>query len=1750
MPNIQCFFRGAGPPRPLKEASNQHNQDSDRVRITIDRDGNCFYSALSFALFHSQNASSVLRKIVNKYIDKNWDKFSMFISDKSRAEFCAHHLQDGTYAEAIQVQAAAELLQCKIYVVLPDRVDKYGSVSSSHNVSLFHEPPFDSGHFDVLMPKVPCKRQWSLSVRSRGQGAARTTRSTDTSSDTSISRNGAGGRGDDRGVDPRGAATGRAQEPDTTSRRASSRGGPDADGWIQVQSRRGKSTPSAMVSGGPTRKSPAATHDNDGTAGGAEAARRKKSPISPGAVGTAQTDGVANSKPIGEPSIQEPEPTTADTWLSQQETADNSDDEKPSVIMCSCHYEPEVLEDFSKNKYTDYVHVSDPNIFQEYYPIQVDGLQLRAVIDPMAHVSLIKSNLCTNVKEVKQLKSKACVIHDRSSTSSVKGIYSPEISAGNQERIKTKVWLADIPFDFIIGKDLVKQLQEKLQPQQATCNGHTMWKEECEILNISSEPESLFLFNIRVDNKEILAAVDSGATRTILHSKFCSNMLDLRPANIRLKVANKSELKVCGQYNPVIRFSEDVSINSPVLVVNDLPVQCLIGNDILKRLRAVLDWGADTLTITVNGIKTTIPRVHTVSSKAKLQLFTSEFNRLSSIDHQTTHQSAILLQTKNKVILEPNSCTLVEINTPFHNNILPAIMEPTRIRGSEWVTSIECVLEKTLEVPIFNGSNKSFIIPKGTKVGSIASNNHNLSQNLLIKTDIQSVTTAVLNNNITLESLEDTTDTDTEKHNLTSDTCFNTTDRPELPSLENSDLTDEEKKEVQLILEEYRDVFGYELKPGSHIPGVLAHLERTVDTTIFKKNWPWTEMQRRLAKVMEEKLLKEKVIEPGFARVTLPCFIIPKRGSTLENPVGRLVWDARALNKTLKSYKYAATTIADALHYCADKSILSVCDIVSFFHTIKMSEQSKQYLGLQIGDKRYVWARLPFGLSVSPQCSAAALDYALAGLDILKYVDDLAIGHKSTKGAITLFRNFLQKIRENNLMIRPDKTVLFQKEVPLLGLKIRAGEFVKPDPERFRPLLSLKSPKSAKELKSSLAFLAYFRKFLPKFALKTKQYNEMACEKIPFKWTLEDEKVIESMYNHLLDTATLSLFSSDLPTKLHTDASKTGIAAFLTQKHNNTWKPVGYFSRPLKKTQKAWSSFHLECLAIFAAVKYFETELMSLEKFTVVADCSTVKFLPTMENPRAPLDRFCLYLSQFQIDFEIISTTANKVPDSLSRLGPPPETEEINVPDSLITKLQQPTIFQVLTRQAAKQNITSGQHNLSKVTQQTSNKGPGKVQQSEDQVKTMKNKESLPPTQKLAELQRTDSELGPIIAALEKNKYKHLPSQHFVKNTFKYRIKNNILVTNTHQTRTVVPKILIPVVLHQFHDLCLHSGGTVLLMAIQRLYFWKNMESDIKMYVKSCQSCAQFKASNVNYGKLGTIKSPNIFEDLMLDFTHIFSKTNYKVCLVICDVYSNYCKLYPCKSPCGAEVISSLKDFFGTFGVCKRIHIDACGISKSQEFEEFLQQFNIKLRVAPSNAHFSAGRVESIVKKVVSGLKFLINNKTNRKQIWHKYLPILQFHINNFPQVAIKLSPNEIIFGKTLNSPFMNKTALEVEVKPSARITLLHEIREQAVRLREQSRQQYKEKYDKHRKLTTYSKNTPVFVWFERKASKDFPVKLQPQYRLGTIYKKVSDILYIIKFRRNNGKTWLRLTHLTHIKPHVKRPQKLKLQHVDGQLLD
>ena len=107
----------------------------------------------------------------------------------------------------------------------------------------------------------------------------------------------------------------------------------------------------------------------------------------------------------------------------------------------------------------------------------------------------------------------------------------------------------------------------------------------------------------------------------------------------------------------------------------------------------------------------------------------------------------------------------------------------------------------------------------------------------------------------------------------------------------------------------------------------------------------------------------------------------------------------------------------------------------------------------------------------------------------------------------------------------------------------------------------------------------------------------------------------------------------------------------------------------------------------------------------------------------------------------------------------------------------------------------------------------------------------------------------------------------------------------------VVPRALIPQVLHATHNLLGHNGVGRTYAIIRCLYYWKGMKASIVKYIRNCYKCQQRNRQVIKYQKLhfNTASFPMDFisMDLIGEF-HPPSKKRHRYALTVICMLTGY----------------------------------------------------------------------------------------------------------------------------------------------------------------------------------------------------------------------------------------------------------------------
>ena len=329
--------------------------------------------------------------------------------------------------------------------------------------------------------------------------------------------------------------------------------------------------------------------------------------------------------------------------------------------------------------------------------------------------------------------------------------------------------------------------------------------------------------------------------------------------------------------------------------------------------------------------------------------------------------------------------------------------------------------------------------------------------------------------------------------------------------------------------------------------------------------------------------------------------------------------DYRMLHKRSVKDAYALPRIEEVFDVLHGAKYFSTIDMKAGYHQVEIEDHHKERTAFTVGPLGfYEYIKMPFGLSNSPATYQRLMEEVLGDYNMticVIYLDDLIIFSSSFEEHLRHLDMVLTRLREKNLKLSPEKCYFIQERVNFLG-HIVSSQGIETDPAKIEKILNWPTPSNAKELRSFIAFAGYYHRFVKDFSKITRPLSELIPgtskkkKKITKEWVWKDEqqKVFDNLKKKIMTQPPVLAypdFSKEF--ELHTDASTIGLGAVLYQ----DGKVIAYASRALTKSEKNYSAFKLEFLALKWAITEKFKDYLALQHFTVFTDSNPLTYVLT-----------------------------------------------------------------------------------------------------------------------------------------------------------------------------------------------------------------------------------------------------------------------------------------------------------------------------------------------------------------------------------------------------------------------------------------------------------------------------------------------------------------------------------------------------------
>ena len=148
-----------------------------------------------------------------------------------------------------------------------------------------------------------------------------------------------------------------------------------------------------------------------------------------------------------------------------------------------------------------------------------------------------------------------------------------------------------------------------------------------------------------------------------------------------------------------------------------------------------------------------------------------------------------------------------------------------------------------------------------------------------------------------------------------------------------------------------------------------------------------------------------------------------------------------------------------------------------------------------------------FGLTNSPATFQSMMN-EIFHLEILQgwlndYLDDILLGNGGDRSDLTIKTlQVLDKCEENDLYVRPEKSLFFVEKVDFLGFNVENGKVLMEE-QKVAGIADWPPPQTVTQVRSFLGFCNYYRRFISHFAEICEPLQQLTRKTTPWEWTVE-----------------------------------------------------------------------------------------------------------------------------------------------------------------------------------------------------------------------------------------------------------------------------------------------------------------------------------------------------------------------------------------------------------------------------------------------------------------------------------------------------------------------------------------------------------------------------------------------------------------------------------------------------------------------
>ena len=781
----------------------------------------------------------------------------------------------------------------------------------------------------------------------------------------------------------------------------------------------------------------------------------------------------------------------------------------------------------------------------------------------------------------------------------------------------------------------------------------------------------------------------------------------------------------------------------------------------------------------------------------------------------------------------------------------------------------------------------------------------------------------------------------------------NTSNSEHLPSL--SHLKAPDRRRYQQLLQEFPQLFSGDPMECGEVPGVTHKIQTGDAAPTVTRQWRLPHSSRQTIRDQCDRMAKAGVIEPASSPWLSPVVLVRKKSGEV-----RFCVDFRRINALTTGDSYPLPPIQTMLDDLHASKVFTSLDARSAYWSIPVEPSDRPKTAFSDGARLFQFTRMPYGLKTAPQTFQRTINLVLSsvlGRHTAAYLDDVVIFSEDMDSHLLHLRETLTLLHRAGFRLNPEKCDVAVEEFKFLGFVVSAHG-IRPDPEKTRAIAEMERPKDARGVRRFLGCVGFFRRHIAKFAEIAASLTNLTRKDASFKWTEDHQQAFEGLKGKLLTAPVLLNPDYSQEFQVHTDASKVAVGGCLMQKDKEgRLHAIAYYSRKMKGAETRYSATDSEALAVVESVRAFDPYLYG-RKFTVFTDHRPLLYIFKRLTKSPRMSRWGLELQTYDYTIQYQPGSTHKVPDMLSR------TPTAAVAPVSLDNVE-PT---VLRQEQLKDPIWA-------------------------EVMTHLEGGSIPKAR--------------LPAALD---------EFEVSNGILYHVK---ALADRLLRRVVVPCQLQQSALRLAHasPLAAHPGIFRTYTKLKTMFFFPNMLSRVKKYLKQCNTCQFHKGyatRNATLAAAPEVSRP--LEKVSADLITLpLSSRRYRYVLVLVDNLSRYVELVPLRDRTAKTVATAIIDKFVTvYGPPQALQTDGGGEFDNDLLHEVCQALKTDFSLTLPYNPMSNGMVERTNRVVKEALTSLCARSPSK---WDEALPQVRFALNTSVHRSVMEQPLYLFQGHHVDMP-------------------------------------------------------------------------------------------------------------------------------------